>query len=399
MPQAPYPTVSLLPGHERRVRQGHPWVYSNELRLDAAAKALPPGTLVWLAAADGRGLGVASFNAHSLIAARRYTVDDRPRPIDRAFLQERLGRALALRQRLFPQPCYRLIHAEADGLPGLVIDRFGSTLVIQANAAGIDALEADLLGALDQLLAPETVILRNDTPARTLEGLNSEVRVVRGQAPAEPVVLEENGARYFADVVGGQKTGWFYDQREHRAFIADLARGGRVLDLYCFSGSFGVLAAARGAAAVTLIDRSQPALELAARAAAANGVSERCQFLRGEAFEELERLQREGQRFEVVITDPPPFARSKKDLPTALKAYRKLARLSARVTAPGGILLLASCSHNVESGRFAAEIAAGLADAGRSGRVLRSGGAGPDHPVHPLLPESAYLKAEVLQID
>jgi 23S rRNA (cytosine1962-C5)-methyltransferase len=235
-------------------------------------------------------------------------------------------------------------------------------------------------------------------PARNLEGLNSYVRAARGEAPTW-LEVEENGARYVADLAAGQKSGWYYDQRDNRAFMAGLAAGGRVLDAYCYSGGFGVLAAARGAAEVTGIDSSEPALVLAREAAAQNDVAVRCRFVKADVSGELERMGREGKRFDIVIADPPPFAPSRKDVEPGARAYRKLARLAASVVAPDGFLMLASCSHNISAERFAAECAAGLARAERQGRLIRQAGAGVDHPVHPMLPETAYLKTLVYALE
>jgi 23S rRNA (cytosine1962-C5)-methyltransferase len=389
--------VSLLAGHHRRAEAGHPWVYSNEIAMDAAAKALPPGSIVTLLRADERPLGVAMFNPHTLLAGRMLD-RDAARPIGKRFFTRHLERALRLRERLFDRPYYRLVHAEADGLPGLVIDRFGAVLVAQANAAGIDRQEPVLIEALQALLSPVAIVLRNDSPARTQEGLPLETRVALGDLSG-PIEIDENGTIFDADFLGGQKTGWFYDQRDNRAFVARLAGGARVLDLYCYSGGFAVQAARNGAESVLGIDRSEPALALAASSAAKNGVAERCVFRRGDVFAEAAGLAAAGERFDVVIADPPPFARSKKDAPAALRGYRKLARLAARLTAPGGFLFLASCSHNVAADDFAEAVRRGVAETGRGSRILRSAGAGPDHPIHPALPESAYLKALTLALD
>ena len=390
-------TITMQPGRQKRAEGGHPWIYSNEIAMDAAAKELPPGGLVTVRKADGKGLGVAIFNAHPLVSARLLSRDATQR-IDRLFFVRVLRRALALREKLFSEPYYRLIHAEADGLPGLIVDRFGPALVCQFNTAGMALLEDEILAALDQVLAPEIVVLRNDSPARLAEGLTTETRIVKG-AVAGPVELVENGSRFQADLLGGQKTGWFYDQRDNRRFMAALARGGRVLDLYTFAGGFAVQAAVAGAREVIAIDRSEPALALAQAAASLNGVAERCSFQRGEAFAELERLAQADERFDTVIADPPAFVKSKKDLLSGLRGYRKLARLAAAVTAKGGMLFIASCSHNADLPSFAEAVRRGVAETGRNSRILRSSGADADHPVHPALPESAYLKAQVYMID
>jgi 23S rRNA (cytosine1962-C5)-methyltransferase len=389
--------VALLPGAHRRVEQGHPWIYSNEVRMDPAAKSLPPGALVTLQRADGRALGAAMFNPHTLLAARLLD-RDAGRPIGKRFVLRRLERALRLRERLFEAPWYRLVHAEADGLPGLVVDRYCDVLVVQSNAAGMARLEPQVVDALQALLSPAAIVLRNDAPARALEGLGDEIHIAAGSLSA-PVRLEENGAAFPVDVLAGQKTGWFYDQRENRRFVASLARGARLLDLYCYSGGFALMAAQAGATAAVGIDRSEPALRLAAEAAALNGVGQRCTFRRGEVFAEMARLAAGGERYDIVVADPPPFARSRREAPAALRGYRKLARLAAALTAPGGILFLASCSHNVGAEDFAETVRRGLGDAGRAARILRSAGAAPDHPVHPALPETAYLKTLTLALD
>jgi len=389
--------VTLKAGEHRRVVAGHPWVFSNEVAMDARAKALAPGTLVTLASHEGRPLGTAMFNPHSLIAARLLApVPDAA--IDQVFVAARLQQALALRQRLFERPFYRLVHAEADGFPGLIVDRFGDVAVLQANTAGMELLLPELLAALDEILRPATVLLRNDSPARTLEGLEGYSRCAKG-AIEGPIEIEENGVKFLTDLGEGQKTGWFFDQRENRASVARLAAGARVLDVYCYTGGFGVQAAAAGAAAVLGIDRSEPALALAVRSADLNGVGARCRFERGEAFAMLEALSDRGERFDIVVADPPAFVKSKKELNQAARAYRKLARLAAARVVPGGFLFLASCSYHMTVENFAEQAARGLGDAGRGGRIIRASGAGPDHPVHPLLPETAYLKALLLQVD
>jgi 23S rRNA (cytosine1962-C5)-methyltransferase len=396
-PAADRPAINLLPGRHKRARAGHPWVYSNEIAMDNTAKKLAPGTLVRLAAATGEPLGVAMFNPHTLIAARILDRDPAS-AIDVAFFRRRLAGAGRLRERLYPGGFYRLIHAEADGLPGLVIDRYGEAVAVQANTAGMDRLLPELLAALDEEVAPKIVVLRNDSPARGLETLPSEVKLAKG-ALAGPLEVIENGCRFLVDLEGGQKTGWFFDQRDNRAAVARLASGGTVLDLYTYGGGFAIAAARAGASQVTAIDRSAPALALAEDSARRNGVDATCRFSRGEAFAELERRSGAGEHFDVVIADPPAFVKSRKDLAAGLRGYRKLVRLAASVVAPGGVLFIASCSHNVERAMFDDEVRRGLADAGRAGRILLASGAAADHPVHPALPESVYLKASLLQLD
>ncbi len=392
-----YPSIHLLPGQDRRPRAGHPWIYSNELRMDVAAKALPPGEPVCLIASDGKPLAIALFNPHSLIAARVIT-RNKDATIDATFVERRLARALRLRERLFDQPYYRLAHAEADGLPGLVVDRFGDVVVCQLNAAGMASLEPAIIEALERLLAPRAIVLRNDSPVRELEGLSQEVRLARGTL-AGPVELVENGVTFLIDPLEGQKTGWYYDQRDNRAFLARLAGGQTVLDLYSYSASFGLQAAAAGAAHVLAVDRSQLGLDLAKASAERNGLAVRMETVREDAFAALERLATEKRRFGIVIADPPAFVRSKKELKPGLRGYRKLARACGPLVGEEGILAIACCSHNVPEDAFADEVRRGLRDVGRGGRLLRSAGAGPDHPSHPALPESAYLKCLVYVLD
>jgi 23S rRNA (cytosine1962-C5)-methyltransferase len=350
--------------------------------------------VVNVVADDGRGFGTGFFNPRSLIAVR--LVDSAADvAIDAAFFAAKLKRALKLRQALFAAPYYRLVNAEGDGLPGLVLDRFGEASVVQITSAGMEASREALLAAIDAVLAPQDVILRADAPARALEGLETYVTAAKGNAGRVPV--EENGVRYFADLAAGQKTGWYYDQRENRAFMAALARGKSVLDAFSFTGGFALAAGRAGACEVAGLESSAPAIALAEEAAAAGHLS--AKFVKCDVFEELERLAAADQRFDIVIADPPPFVKAKKDLEAGAKAYRKLARLAACVTNPGGIVFLASCSHNIGAERFALECATGITRSGRAARLIRQSGAGPDHPIHPMLPESAYLKALVYALD
>lgn len=392
------PVIRLKPsGRKKRALDGSPWIFANQIAMSAAAKAIPPGEIVRLETDGGEALGTYLFNRHPLICARRLSRDPHAR-IDEAFFAERLRRARDLRERLIPAPYYRLAHAEADGLPGTVIDRFDDIAVMQVNTAGMERLLPQLAGALETVVAPRAVVLRNDSPARELEGLATGVEMLHGRLDG-PVEVIENGTRFLADPRGGQKTGWFYDQRDNRAFAARLAAGQRVLDGYCFTGGFAVQAAVAGAGEVIALDRSQAALDLAAQAAERNGVAARCDFRKADVFAELERRGRRGETFGLVIVDPPAFVKSKKDFWQGLKGYRKMVRLAAPLVAPGGCLVACSCSYHVGADEFAEQVRRGLADAGRRGRILRFAGAGPDHPVHPWLPETSYLKAQVLALD
>jgi 23S rRNA (cytosine1962-C5)-methyltransferase len=389
------PLIRLLPGHDKRVKSGHPWAFSNEIAMTPELRALPPGSAIRLEGDDGVKHGVWHFNPHSLIAAR--VLDRNPEVEPGAnWYRRRLSDALALRTRLgIPRFC-RLVHAEADGLPGLVVDRFDDVIALQANTAGMEAATPLIVEALKELLSPRAIVARNDSAVRTLEGLELNSGLLHGTEARARV--EEGGIAFEVDLLSGQKTGWFFDQRENRARVAGIANGATMLDAFCHTGGFGLLAARAGAAQVTLLDRSQPALDLAMATAASNGLAERVTAQRGEALETLERMVGARKTFDIVVADPPAFAKSRKDIPAALRAYQRLARLCAQLVAPGGYLSIASCSHHAAPAEFADAVAQGVWRARREARILVSSGAGPDHPVHPILPESAYLKAQLLQL-
>lgn len=394
---SPYPRLRLLPKRHRRLKLGHPWVYSNEMQPNPALKALDAGSLVTVENAAGESVGTAIFNPKPLVVGRM--ISSKPDAVlDQAYIQAKLQAALTLRDRLFPEPFYRLIHAEADGLPGVIIDRYGDVIAVQLNTAGFDIREDMMISAIEAVLAPRAIIIRAASPARIMEGLADRPDVVVGDLKG-PIELLENGVIFLADLADGQKTGWFYDQRINRAAVANLAAGSRVLDVYSYLGGFGLNAAMAGATDVTLVDRSAPALELAEEAAKRNGVSDKVTTVRSEAFAFLDESVQAGKRWDVVVVDPPAFVKSRKDLSAGLRAYRKLIRLSCRLVSPGGFLFAASCSHNVDATQFMEQVRHGLGDGGRNGRLLREAGAGPDHPVQPFLPESAYLTSALLQLD
>jgi 23S rRNA (cytosine1962-C5)-methyltransferase len=319
--------------------------------------------------------------------------------IGRDWFAARLARALALGSRLYDAPFYRLVHAESDGLPGVVIDRFGDVAVVQPNAAWAEAHLSDLVAALVAVTGVGTVIKNGSGRARGLEGLPEEMAVVHGAAPVGPVPVPMNGAIYMADVMGGQKTGLFYDQRPNHAFAASLARGQRVLDVFSHVGGFGLAALAGGADSVLAVDSSAPALDLAGQGAAAMGMAARFQTRKGDAFAVLEALAEEGARFGLVVCDPPAFAPSKPALEAGLRAYERVARLAAPLVEPGGVLVLCSCSHAADLSAFRNACARGIGRAGRRGPILFTGFAGPDHPVLPQLAEGGYLKALAFGLD
>ncbi len=381
----------MAQGHGRRLRSGSPWVFSNELAMRPEHRRIPPGSVVTLRDDRGEAAGAFMFNPHSLMAARLLDRDPAA-VIDQAWVGERLASAIALRARISDGPFHRLVHAEADGMPGLVVDRFGDVAVLQANSAGMDRLLPLIVAELLAQLPLRAVVGRNDSAARHAEGLAPSVGLLAGEDAATEVF--EGGLRFGVDPLGGQKTGWFFDQRHNRDRVAALASGARVLDVCCCTGAFGLRCAAAGAAAVTLLDASQPALDAARAAAELNGLAG-VSYLRADAFDALEAT---GGEFDIVVCDPPAFAKSKKDAEAGLRAYGRLARLAAARVAPGGLLFTASCSHHAPLDRWSAQIAYGLTRAGRDGAILFTAGAGPDHPVHPHLPESAYLKAQLIRL-
>ncbi|MDX5350288.1 MAG: class I SAM-dependent methyltransferase [Paracoccaceae bacterium] len=393
------PVVRLKPKAEARaIRHGFPWVYADEMVTDRRTQGLAPGALAVLEDGERRPLGLVTVNPKSKIIARMLDRDPEA-SVDQGWFEARLSRALALRARLFDAPFYRLVHAEADGLPGVVIDRFGAVAVVQPNAAWAEAHLPALVAALVAVTGVETVIKNGQGRARGLEGLAEEMAVVHGPAPAAPVAVPMNGATYMADVMGGQKTGLFFDQRPNNAFAARLAHGARVLDVFSHVGGFALAALAGGAETALAVDASAAALDLATAGAGASGFADRFQTRQGDAFQVLEALGAEGARFDLVICDPPAFAPAKPALEAGLRAYERIARLAAPLDAPGGYLVLCSCSHAADLQAFRNASARGIGRGGRRGQIIHTGFAGPDHPVLPQLAESSYLKALAFRLD
>lgn len=388
-----HPSVRLKPkSNARAIRHGAPWVYDNELVTDRRTKALAPGTLARLEDADRTPLGLVAVNPNSRIFCRMLDRDPAA-SIDQAWFCKRIADALALRERIYDAPFYRLIHAEADGLPGVVIDRFGDICVVQPNAAWADRLLDVLCSALAEVTGVATILKNGSGRARALEGLDDDSRVILGNAPSKPLPVVMNKATYMADLMGGQKTGLFYDQRPNHGFAAKLSRGARVLDVFSHVGGFSLAALAGGAVSATAVDGSAVALALAEEGAREAGFAEKFATRKGDAFDVLEQLNAEGALFDVVICDPPAFAPSKPALEKGLRAYERVARLAAPLVAEGGYLGLCSCSHAAELGVFRAACTRGIGRAGRRGQLIRTGFAGPDHPLMPQLAESGYLKA------
>lgn len=390
------PSLRLKRHEERRLLGGHLWIYSNEVDTrETPLQNYRPGQQVRVESHSGKALGVAYVNPQSLICARLVSRDERI--LDRPLLLHRLQQALKLREELFDQPFYRLVYGESDLLPGLVVDRFGAHLAVQINTAGMAAVQSEVLDALREVVAPQSIVLRNDSSIRTLEGLPREVSVAWGKAP-ETVELVENGVSLLAPLHDGQKTGWFYDQRPNRAWLRNLVPGKRMLDVFSYVGGFAVQAAAFGASEVVAVDASRPALEMAEKNAELNGVGKIFSGIEGDAFAVLKGLRAEGERFDVVVVDPPAFIKRKKDHKEGLLAYQRINESAMQLLEGDGILLSASCSMHL--GRE--ELIDILRGAGRRQnrhvQILMEGMQGPDHPVHPAIPETRYLKAFLARI-
>ncbi|MFH1158492.1 MAG: class I SAM-dependent rRNA methyltransferase [Pseudomonadota bacterium] len=386
------PAIRIDERSVRRLRLGYPWVFRSEVINAREASAVPSGQIVDFVRDKGDFVARGFFNPKPQLVGRVLTMEQ-GREIDKGFIHNRVERALRFRGRLYGQPFYRLIHAESDGLPGLVADRYGDVIVCQVNAAGMETLWPYIEDALKTLIRPRAIVFRNDTASREQEGLPQVVRVAHGSIPENGIRIVENETVFMADVMEGQKTGWFFDQRDNRAWAAGLARGGSMLDIFCHTGGFGVTAAHTGAESVTFVDSSETALKMAEKNAALNGIEKKCRFVEGKAFDVMEKLAGENKKYDVVVVDPPAFIKSRKDMAAGLKGYMKLARLAAPLVGKNGFLFFASCSHPAGVNELSDAATEGMAKAGRAFQIIRTAGAAPDHPVHPLLPETGYLKA------
>ena len=381
------PPLRLKKNEDRRLRAGHLWVFSNEVDVTRTPlTAFQPGDPAVIQSSAGRPLAYAYVNPKALICARIISRDPAER-LDRSLLEARMRQALDLRQRLYERPFYRLVFGEGDRLPGLVVDRYGDVLVVQITTAGMERSKDAILDALRAVVEPRALLLRNDTPVRALEGLPSYVEPV-GEVP-ERVELEEHGARFSVPLTGGQKTGWFYDQRANRRRMLSYVRGWRVLDAFSYVGAWGIEAALAGAREVMCVDSSEAALEEVRRNAAANGVQDRVAAVRGDALEMLASL---GPEFDAVLLDPPALIKRKKDIPEGEQAYLRLNRAAMSVLAPGGLLVTSSCSYHLPADRLQWVVLKASRALGRDIQILEQGAQGPDHPVHPAIAETRYVK-------
>ncbi len=387
----PAADLFLRAGSDRRLRGGHLWVYSNEVdtRRNPLAE-FGAGDVVCVRSSGGQVLGSAYMEPHALICARLYAVGERV-ALDRPLLERRLADALKAREAVFPQPCYRLVYGDSDLLSGIVIDRFGDYLVVQLNNAGIERCLEPLTAALVALLNPAGILLRRDSRSRREQGLSVESEVIHGAVPDE-IALQENGVKFLAPVHHGQKTGWFYDHRLSRARLAQWVGGRSVLDVYSYIGGWGVQAAAFGAREVCCLDSSKPALEGVMVNAGLNGLADRVVTRQGSAPETMAAMAAEGLCFDVVILDPPAFVQRRRDLKKGITAYRRINQLGLQLLQPGGLLVSASCSMHLSRPDLVAALQQAAVRAGCQVRIVEQGFQGPDHPIHPAIPETEYLK-------
>jgi len=378
--------IYLKRDDDRRAKRGHPWIFSNEIDVERSPlKGAEAGALVRICDARGAHVGWAHSSPASLVAARLLTRAER---LPEDWLEARIARALAFRERCFATPHYRLAYGEGDGLPGLVVDRYGDAVVVQTSTWGMERALPAVLAAVDRLLAPQSVVVKNDAHGRQAEGLPAYVDVRRGSSEASVV---EHGARFSVELAAGQKTGWFFDQRDNRGRFDTLYRDARVLDLYCYVGAWSILAAKRGASRVVAVDSSESAVNAVRANAALNSVERAVEAHKGDALQYLEHAGSEGP-FDIVIVDPPALVRRRKDLKAGRALYRRLNGLAIARVAPGGLLVTCSCSAALDADTHLADLRAAARHAHRDIALVGRGGLPADHPVHPWLPESAYLK-------
>jgi 23S rRNA (cytosine1962-C5)-methyltransferase len=393
-----YPALHLKRGEDTRLRAGHLWVFSNEVDVERSPlSAFAPGDACAIVDHRGRAIGVGYVNPNSLICAR-LVHRGLEHALDRSLLVHKLNVALALRERLFAEPYYRLVFGESDGLPGLTIDRFGDVLVAQTTTAGMERLKDAITDAAIKVLKPRQLWWKNDASIRAMEHLSEYADLGHGEPVDAPLIVREAGLEFECDPIGGQKTGWFYDQRGNRDHLAALVKGKRVLDMFSYLGGWGLRAAAFGASEVVCVDASAAAVEAIGRNAARNGLADRVTAVRADAFDYLKALREQREHFDVVVLDPPAFVKRKKDLGEGRIAYRRLNELGMQVLSRDGILVTCSCSYHMPRAMLLDGVQHGARHLDRQAQVLVSLQQGPDHPVHPAIPETEYLKGFILRV-
>ena len=386
-----HPELYLKKNEEKRLRKGHLWVFSNEVDTKRTPlDAFSAGDMVVVKDHVGKSLGSAYINPNTLVCAR--LISRKPSAkMGGNFFKVRLKNALALRERFFDAPFYRLVYGESDGLPGLVIDRFGAVLSVQITTAGVEKQKEILISTLIDLLSPEAIVLKNDNSQRQLENLSQETEVIYGTVP-ETLIIEENKAQFVLNPTCGQKTGWFYDHRNSRAQLAKLAKDQRVLDLFSYSGAWGIPTAMAGANEVICVDSSETAISMAKKSAELNQVIDKVQLVRSDVFDFLKQARERNERYGIIVLDPPALIKRKKDFKAGYEAYRRLNQLALQVLENDGILVSASCSHHLSKTNLHEILRSSARHIDRHMAFFATGGQGFDHPVHPAIPETEYLK-------
>ena len=386
-----HPELFLKKNEDKRIREGHLWVFSNEVDTERSPlNQFSPSDTVQVVASDGQVMGSAYVNPGTLVCARLLSRKPAAKLGSKMFTT-RIARALALRERFYCKPYYRLIFGESDGLPGLVIDRFANVLSVQITTAGMERQKEPLLEVLVELIKPSAILLKNDNPQRELEGLSTESICAYGELP-EQLIIEENNARFKIDILGGQKTGWFYDHRSSRAELAKLVKDRTVLDLFSYVGGWGIPAALNHAQQVTCVDASASAIALAEQNARLNQVSETMQFIQSDVFNYLKQARLDKKRFDIIILDPPALIKRKKDFKSGYEAYRRLNHLALQVLEKDGILVSASCSYHLSKANLHEILRSSARHIDRNLSIVATGGQAPDHPIHPAISETEYLK-------
>lgn len=390
-------SLRLKKNEERRIKQGHMWIYSNEVdNQETPLKGFTAGQQVVIEASNGKPLGMGYVNPNTLICARMLSRNAKLE-LNLKFLKKRLQEAQALRELHYDMPYYRLVFGDSDGLPGLVIDRFGDVFSVQITTAGMEVVKDDIVQVLINLYQPQAIVMKNDTASRQLEGLDLYESVVYGDLP-ESLVITENQTQFAIPIENGQKTGWFYDHRESRQRLQKLVAGKTVLDVFSYLGGWGVAAAQAGAESVACVDASEMALDGVEQNAALNGVTEKVSAYQGNAFDVLNALKAEGHKFDVVIVDPPAFIKRKKDFKKGFEAYRRINELAMRVLNKDGILVSASCSHHLGRDDLLKAVQSAARHIDRQAQLFEQGHQGPDHPIHPAIPETEYIKAMFFKV-
>ncbi len=390
-------TLKLKKNQDRRLRAGHLWVYSNEVDTRATPlKSFEPGQPVAIENDQGKWLGMGYVNPNSLICARLVS-RDRKVALDQSLLVHRIKVALSLREARFAGPYYRLLFGEADGLPGVIADRYGDHLVVQITTAGMEILRDELVAALVKVLKPASILLRNDSAIREMEGLERYIEVAHGKVP-EYVEVREGGCRFEVSPQEGQKTGWFFDQAANRDLLMPQVKDKRVLDVCSYVGAWGVRAAAAGASSVTCVDSSRRALEQVTHNAALNGVEDKVGVHHGDAFATLREMKAAREHFDIIVLDPPAFIKRKKDMKEGVLAYKRLNEAAMGLLGRDGLLVTASCSFHMDRDNLLRTVQQAARHSDRQLQLLQYGQQGPDHPIHPAIVETAYLKAYYLRV-